>query len=280
MFADLHLHTCFSDGTYTPEELACRARSKGLDVLALTDHDTVEGCERMKQACLENGMEFLTGVELTVEFNGIELHLLAYCVDIHNPRLVTELEHYQVVRQQRIREMVARLNEMSVPVEADEVFKLANCNAPGRPHIARTLVQQGYCRDLNEAFERFLKRNRPAWVPKSKMTAGEAIEVVHKAGGVIVLAHPGLTRNDGVIPGLIEAGLDGLECIHSKHSTAMTEHYLNMAENKKLLITGGSDCHGMNKGEPLVGTVKLPYPFVVKLRSRAQRASNGHFISN
>src|SRR5713101_10129651 len=124
-----------------------------------------------------------------------------------------------------IREMVARLNQVNVPLTAEAVFTLANCRAPGRPHVARALVQAGLCGRLDEAFERFLKKNRPAFVPKFKMSAADAIALIHDAGGVAVMAHPGLNRSDEVIPGMVEAGLDGIECFHSKHSPSASERY-------------------------------------------------------
>jgi predicted metal-dependent phosphoesterase TrpH len=130
-------------------------------------------------------------------------------------------------------------------------------------------VQAGLCHNLDEAFERFLKKNRPAFVPKFKMSAAEAIQLVHQAGGVAVMAHPGLNRTDEVIPEMAEAGLDGIECFHTKHSTSTSEHYLEIADRFNLLVTGGSDCHGMSKGKPLIGTVKLPYSHVEKLKARA-----------
>ena len=165
--------------------------------------------------------------------------------------------------------MVARLNRLKVSFSADAVFALANCRAPGRPHVARALVKARLCSSLDEAFERFLKRNRPAWVPKLKMSSSEAIELIHQADGIAVLAHPGLNRTDDVIPGLVEAGLDGIECFHTKHSTAIREHYLELACRFHLLVAGGSDCHGESKGKPLIGTVKVPYPYVEKLKTRA-----------
>jgi hypothetical protein len=173
------------------------------------------------------------------------------------------------VRQNRIREMVERLNRIRVPLSADAVFALANCRAPGRPHVARALVAAGLCRSLDEAFERFLKKNRPAWVPKFKMSGEQALELIHQAGGVAILAHPGLNRTDEVIPGMVEAGMDGIECFHTKHSTATTERYLELADRFHLLVTGGSDCHGLNKGKPLIGTVRVPYQHVEKLKARA-----------
>jgi predicted metal-dependent phosphoesterase TrpH len=269
MFADLHLHTNFSDGTYSPEELALEGKKHELSAMSLTDHDTVEGCARMAAACAANGIEFISGTELTAEQKGIELHLLGYHVALDNPKFLAEVGKFQKVRQERIREMVARLNQIDVPLQAEAVFAIANCRSPGRPHVARALVQGGFCRTLDEAFERFLKVNRPAWVPKFKMSAIDAIELIHQAGGVAVMAHPGLNRSDEVIPPMVEAGLDGIECFHSKHTPSATRRYLEMAAQKNLLITGGSDCHGMNKGKPLIGSVKLPYQYVKKLGAKA-----------
>ncbi len=268
-FADLHLHSYFSDGTYGPGEMVAHAQRCRLAAIALTDHDSVEGCQETARACAAAGIEFIPGTELTAEQDESELHLLGYYIDIRNSRLLTRIARCQVVRQNRIREMVARLNRLKVPLSAEAVFALANCQAPGRPHVARALVKARLCSSLDEAFERFLKRNRPAWVPKLKMSAVEAIDLIHHARGVAVLAHPGLNRTDEVIPSLVEAGLDGIECFHTKHSTATSEHYLEVADRFHLLVTGGSDCHGLSKGKPLIGTVRVPYRHVEQLKARA-----------
>ncbi len=269
MFADLHLHTYFSDGTYSPPELVAQAQRFELRAVALTDHDTVEGCVPTARACESAGIEFIPGTELTAEHAGHEIHILGYCLDTDNQRLLAEIGQFQRVRQNRIREMVSRLNRLNVPLEADAVFALANCRAPGRPHVARALVQAGLCGSLDEAFERFLKKNRPAWVPKFKMSAAHAVTLLHQAGGVAVMAHPGLNRCDEVIPAIVEAGLDGIECFHTKHSTAVVERYLEIADRFHLLVTGGSDCHGSSKGKPVMGSVRLPYQHVEKLKARA-----------
>lgn len=271
MFADLHLHTHFSDGTFSPEEVVARGQRAGLAALALTDHDTVEGCARMAAACQEARIEFITGAELTAEHAGNEIHILGYFLDPQNPRLLTELARFQIVRQNRIREMVARLNELAIPLQAEEVFALANCQSPGRPHVARALVQGGHVASHDEAFERFLKMNRPAWVPKAKMSALDAITLIHQAGGLAVMAHPGLNRTDEIIPDLVAAGLDGIECFHTKHSTRTSERYLMIADQHKLLVTGGSDCHGKSKGKPLIGTIKLPYTHVEKMKAAREK---------
>jgi predicted metal-dependent phosphoesterase TrpH len=267
MFADLHLHTQFSDGTFTPEELVARADKLGFAAIALTDHDSVEGCARAAAACAAAQMEFIPGAELTAEHDDTEVHILGYFLDTQNKVLLEKIGKFQAVRQNRIREMCDALNKLGIPLKAESVFALANCKSPGRPHVARALVKEKLIGNLDEAFEKYLKKGRPAWVPKTKMSALEGIELIHQAGGLAVMAHPGLNRTDDIIPGLVKAGLDGIECFHTKHSTVMSERYLEIAEKYDLLVTGGSDCHGFSKKAPLIGTVKLPYEHVEKMKA-------------
>jgi hypothetical protein len=170
--------------------------------------------------------------------------------------------------------MVARINDIGVPLTVDSVFALANCKSPGRPHVARALLKAGLVKHLDDAFDRYLKKGRVAWVPKARMSALESIELIHQAGGLAVMAHPGLNRTDEIIPGLVAAGLDGIECFHTKHSTAMSERYLALAAEHRLLVTGGSDCHGYSKAKPLIGSVKLPYEHVERLTARVLARRN------
>ena len=277
-FADLHLHTQFSDGTFTPEELVLHAQKGGLSCIALTDHDTVEGCARTAAACAAVKMEFITGAELTAEHQDTEVHIIGYFLDTQNPGLLARIATFQAVRQNRIHEMVAALNKMGIPLKVEAVFALANCRSPGRPHVARALVKEKLVGSLDEAFERFLKKNRPAWVPKTTMSALESVELIHQAGGLAVMAHPGLNHNDDIIPELVDVGLDGIECFHTKHSTSMSEHYLEIAEKHDLLVTGGSDCHGYSKGRPLIGTVRLPYDHIERLHAARKAADEARAV--
>jgi len=267
-FADLHLHTQFSDGTFTPEELVLRAQNAGLACIALTDHDTVEGCARAAAACAAVKMDFISGAELTAEHKDTEVHVLGYFLDTKNKVLLNRIAEFQAVRQNRINEMCAALNKLGIPLKPEAVFALANCKSPGRPHVARALVKEKLIGNLDEAFEKYLKKGRPAWVPKTKMSALESVELIHQAGGLAVMAHPGLNRTDDIIPDLVKAGLDGIECFHTKHSTVMAERYLEIAEKYNLLVTGGSDCHGFSKKQPLIGGVKLPYEHVEKMKAK------------
>ena len=180
----------------------------------------------------------------------------------------TKLAQFQKVRRNRINEMADALNKVGMPLKAASVFELAGCKAPGRPHVARALVKEGHVKSLEQAFDRYLKKGKPAWVPKSKVSAAEAIELIHQAGGLAIMAHPGLNKTDDVIPRMIEAGMDGLECFHSRHSVSDIERYEGMTQKYGLLATGGSDCHGMNRGNPLIGSIKLPYVYVENMKRR------------
>jgi len=266
--ADLHLHTHFSDGTFSPEELAGRAHGHGFNAIALTDHDTLDGCERMAAACATHGIEFIPGAELTADVEGKEVHILGYWLDAGSTRLVGELRRFQAARQQRIHDSVARLNAAGIPLQAESVLAIANCASPGRPHLARALVEAGHANDYDHAFERYLKKGRIAFVPKARMSAAEAVQLIHQAGGAAVLAHPALYRNDGLIPKFVEAGIDGIECWHTRHSESATNNYVRLSAELGLVATGGSDCHGLAKGTPLIGSVHLPYSHVEALAAR------------
>jgi predicted metal-dependent phosphoesterase TrpH len=277
-FADLHLHTNFSDGTFTPEELVARAHKLRFAAIALTDHDSVEGCARAASACAAAGMDFIPGTELTAEHDDTEVHILGYFLDTENRTLLDRIAKFQAVRQNRIREMVSALNKLGIPLKAEAVFALANCKSPGRPHVARALVKEKLIGNLDEAFEKYLKKGRPAWVPKTNISAMEAVELIKQADGLADIAHHGLNRTDDIIPDLVKAGVDGIECFHTKHSTVMSERYLEIAEKYELLVTGGSDCHGFSKKAPLIGTVKLPFEHVEKLQAawKKRKAENGN----
>ena len=175
--------------------------------------------------------------------------------------------------------MCARLNAVDVGLKAEDVFAVANCASPGRPHVARALVAKKFCHSFDEAFDRYLKKDRPAFVPKFKMSTERAIELIHRAGGLAVMAHPALNRTDDIIPAVAAAGLDGIEVFHTKHNPAANKRYMDIAKKLNLLITGGSDCHGMSKGRPLIGTIKLDYAYVEKLKechAKKLSAANAH----
>lgn len=268
--ADLHAHTYFSDGTFSPEELAEYAVKMELQAVALTDHDSIEGWPRMEQACAKLGIRFVPGSELTSQWRSKEIHLLAYYPDPTHQEFRESLLKFQDARTQRIHAMTGKLQELGIPLSFEQVAEVANCNSPGRPHVARALVEHGFCRNMDDAFKKYLKKDRPAWAPKFRIKADEAIRLIHRAGGVAVLAHPGLLNQDSVVHEILELGLDGVECDHSRHSEMERRKYRQIAEGKGLLVTGGSDCHGRNKGEPLLGKVTVPMEWVDRVENLAQ----------
>jgi hypothetical protein len=273
-YIDLHLHTHFSDGVSTPEQVAEEAERMELAAIALTDHDTIEGCSRLAKACASRGIEFIPGTELSTDIDGHEMHLLGYHIDTDNEELIRETTRYQQNRTDRVHGLIERLNSIGVPLTAEQVFTLANCKAPGRPHVARGLVEHGFCGSMDEAFARYLRKNASGWVPKKNAPFEECIRLIHQAGGIAVMAHPGLNKIDNLIPRMVEARLDGLECWHSKHPKSTVKRYREMAARLGLLVTGGSDCHGPSRGRhPLIGTVRVPYDILDEMKRRLPHAS-------
>ena len=270
-FADLHLHTRYSDGSYTPEELAREAARQRFAAIAVTDHDTLDGIPESLRAGDEFGIEVIAGVEITCRVETQEIHLLGYLFGDtwKNESLRAVLDHSRRVREQRVAQFVVKFNELGIPLTLQDVQQCSDAGTIGRPHVAMALQKRGFVKSVEEAFERFLKRGKPAFVERYRMTAAEAIGHIKRAGGAAVLAHPALNRIDAQIPNMVEQGLDGIEVWHSRQSPAQSESYLRLAERLGLLATGGSDCHGSVRGEPLLGTVKIPYERVEALRERA-----------
>jgi predicted metal-dependent phosphoesterase TrpH len=278
-FADLHLHTQYSDGAYTPVELVRAAVREGFAAIAVTDHDTLDAIPESLAAGRESGIEIIPGVEITCRVEAKEIHMLGYFFgdDWKNPQLHAVLEHSKRIRERRIGEFVVKLNELGIALKTEDVLACSDCGTIGRPHVAMALVKHGFVSSVDEAFDRFLRRGKPAYVERHRMLAAETIGHIKRAGGLAVLAHPGLNKVDQRIPNMIDQGLDGLEVWHSRHTTSQSEHYLEMAGRFGLLATGGSDCHGIVGGKMLLGTVKLPYERVEALKQRAaQRSSSCH----
>lgn len=280
--ADLHLHTHYSDGTFTPEEVVRRARSAGLAAIALTDHDTLTGLEPARRAAASatghggpaticgggSDLEILSGVELTAVFGERELHVLGYGFRPDDAPLQEYLERAQDGRRGRIQAMIDRLREQGVDVSLEEVEAAAgDGDSIGRPHLAEVLVRKKIVRSLPEAFERFIGDRAPCFVHKATLTIESASQLIRAAGGVAVLAHPYRLIEESWIPELVRQGIQGLEVYHPDHTPSVSKHYRQLAEERGLLITGGSDCHGLRKaGGPTLGTVSVPYERVERLK--------------
>lgn len=266
---DLHTHTTASDGRLAPPDLVARAAAAGVTVLAVTDHDTVGGCEAAAAACAASGIEFVPGIEITAVVAGGDVHVLGYFFDVHAPALLTFLAGQRLARIDRVRQMVAKLLKLGLKLDVDAIVQPAIDDprkSAGRPWIARALVRSGQALSTDDAFERWLGRGRAAFVPRLGAAPAEVFGRIHDAGGVASLAHPVLAAHDERIAGFVASGLDALEAYHSRHDGATTARYLEMAARFSIAVSGGSDFHAdESHGPSAPGIVSLPRPEYEKL---------------
>jgi 3',5'-nucleoside bisphosphate phosphatase len=261
--ADLHVHSTASDGKLSPTEVVAYAAGKGVTVLALTDHDSLAGLEEAAAEAARRSITFIAGVELTSSAGGREAHLLGYFVDRTNADLLAGLRRLQERRANRGRETVDRLGEIGYPLSWEQVQAIA-AGSVGRPHIARALVSAGYAADISEAFARFLSEGAPAYIPAPSLAVAESIAMVRAAGGVPVLAHP--IKLTDIVPGLVAAGLRGIEVYYGAYSNTERRSLAALAEAHGLLQTGGSDFHGLGNPEGHdLGSVAIPAEHVGRL---------------
>lgn len=275
---DLHTHTTASDGSLTPEALIDAACAAGLRVLGITDHDTTAGFERVTDAAAGAGMELVPGIEISAVADGRDIHVLGYFIDPSSPLLRAFLERQRQDRLRRVEEMTRRLAALGCPINSDALLSAAAAGrSVGRPQIAAALVAAGYVQTRDQAFERFLEHGGPAYVPRQGATPEDVIGIVHAAGGLASLAHPGVTRRDDRIAALAAAGLDALEARHSDHDAITEQRYRDRAGDLGLLVTGGSDFHGEGGHRvPCLGLVSMPdedyHAFRRRWTHRASRA--------
>lgn len=265
-YIDLHVHTSASDGLFTPSEIIEGSLKLGLQAIAITDHDTVDGYVQAARMVDAKVMEVVPGVELSSNYKGADVHILGYYIDHQNPEFVKKILKFRQYRYERGESMVARLNELGLNLSMDTVKTIAGDSSLGRPHVADALLREEFVQTYDEAFARYLGYHAPAYVPKKVLTASQAIDLIHLIRGVAVLAHPGTLRHDEFIPDLLEMGLDGIEAYHSQHNRSDVTRYKNMAKKSGIIYTGGSDCHGLRKGKSLIGTQRVPYSVLVKLK--------------
>jgi predicted metal-dependent phosphoesterase TrpH len=255
---DLHLHTTHSDGSLPPSEVLKLAGHAGVAALAITDHDITSGIPEAVAAGQELGIEVIPGVEVSSFDGRSELHILGYFLDWQDPILDTRLATLRASRHRRNPLIIDRLRAAGLEISYDEVRTLAGTESVGRPHIAQVLMQKKYVSSAKEAFDRYLAEGRPAYVPRELPPPADAIQWIREAKGIAVLAHPTWVKDNGdglrsCVATLKEAGLDGVEVHYSTHSKAQTASYLEMAQRLDLLITGGSDFHGITKPDIEVG---------------------------
>jgi len=267
--ADLHLHSTCSDGLYPPERLVAAGNAAGLSAIALTDHDSTGGLAAAMGAAAGSNLEIIPGVEFSIQAGMDEVHVVGLFIRPDAPELVAALGAYIRDREERVREICRRLAELDVTIAAENVLREAGGGAPTRVHVARALRDKGYVRTIGEAFDRYLGNHAPAYVPKPRPPAERAIALIHGAGGIAVMAHPGLTGRDDLIPSLVAARLDALEVYVPAHDSAQVGRYRAMAEQYGMLESGGTDFHGDTREGLAVGSVRLPEEQLQLLRERA-----------
>lgn len=265
-FADLHLHTIFSDGTYTPEELVKKAKVQGLDAISLTDHDSVSGIESALEVAKDTGIEVIPAVELSAEYDSREVHVLGYFIDYRSKMLIEKLNLLKEHRVGRIHKILNRLKDIGIRLKAQSVFDISGIGTPGRMHIARAMVKQGLVGSIAEAFRNYIGDKSPAYICGFKLSVPEAIQLVKDVNGIAVLAHPYLLNNDNLIAEFVEYGLKGLEVYYPEHTQSMVNFYLDLARYYNLAVTGGSDFHGKVKPHIKMGYIKIPYDLVEALK--------------
>ena len=261
---DLHTHTLVSDGTDTPTQLVRKAAEAGLDVIGLTDHDTFDGLPEARTAARETGIELLAGMEFSTQKDGASVHLVAYGCDPHDADLLDELARVRVGRSDRVPGMVARLTELGMPLTVEDVLAQASGTSLGRPHIADALVAKGYVATRDEAFRHWLYEGGPAYVDRYSTDLTRAIELIQRANGVAVLAHPwGRGRRDDLPEAYLaelvyEYRLDGVEVDHPDHDEDTRADLRAVASRLGLLTTGSSDHHGLGKTRNPLGAGLTP----------------------
>ena len=285
-YVDLHLHTTASDGVMSPSEVVRYAKSKGLKAIAITDHDTIEGLEEGLSEGKRIGFEVISGIEISAEHSPGSMHLLGYLFDIHHPLLKDRLAYLQKARAERNPQIVEKLNRLGIGISYEEVVKVSGGGQVGRPHFAQVLLDKGYVRSFPEAFDRYLKKGALAYVEKLRFSPREALHFIKEAGGVAVLAHPrtlglnGYSELEGLLIQLVKDGLGGLEVYYSEHSALEVSQYKTLAERYGLVITGGTDYHGLEGNGLDIGVgrgeMRLPYTMVEALEAvRAQSLTSG-----
>ncbi len=283
---DLHTHTTASDGRLSPVDLVARASAAGVTVLSVTDHDTLASCGAAAAACASAGIDFVTGIEVTAVdvVQGGDVHVLGYFVDQGSQPLQAFLVAQRQLRAARVRAIVDRLAALGLVLDADTVLRPSvedPSRAPGRPWVARALVAAGHVSTTGEAFDRWIARGRPAFVPRTGASPAEVIRYLHDAGGIASLAHPVLVGPQAVadkaawIASLAASGLDAIEAFHSEQDAVATKRYLALAMGLGIQVSGGSDFHGDPQHGPAApGAVSLPLEQFDRLKSRWQSGQN------
>jgi predicted metal-dependent phosphoesterase TrpH len=268
-FVDLHTHSTASDGSRTPADVVREAKRVGLAALALTDHDTLDGIAEAVAIGKELGVRVIRGIELSAVEGDSETHILGLHLS-DTCQLETELVGLRDMRRARAGRIVQRLNELGVRIELTAVLEQAAGGAVGRPHVARALIAEGWAVDFRDAFDRYLGNGRPAYVSKERLAVVDAIGLIHRAGGLAILAHPSHTGTRERIAAFVAQGIDGVEVRHPSHSAEDTARLGALVEHFSLVPSGGSDWHGAAEGPRILGMMRVPADWLNRQEDRVR----------
>ncbi|MEG6511440.1 PHP domain-containing protein [Desulforamulus ruminis] len=268
--ADLHIHTTASDGSDTPAEVVQKALEAGLRAIAISDHDTLSGVKLAQQAAEGHGLEVLSGVEVNTYYEGREIHILGYLIDPNHPYFNDQLKKLQGDRLERVQQMIKKLKTFKINILLNRVLEIASGASVGRPHLAQAMVEKGYVTTRQEAFNLYIGAGKKAFIPRENLSPKDAIQLILQCRGVPVLAHPGLSKVENLLPELVSCGLKGLEVWHVSHPRLLEEHYHKVAQKYRLIATGGSDYHGTGHDVcNRLGAICAPYESVLQLKELA-----------
>lgn len=267
---DLHVHTNHSDGILSPIQVVNLAVKQKLSGIAITDHDTVSGIEdAIKESLKHDNFKVIPGIEFSCICRDEEVHILGYFIDYKNPNIIDITNRLKSARLNRGIEIVKKINSLGMNLTVEEVKQFSGEEYIGRPHIARALIKKGYLSNIQEGFDKYLNRGKPAYVERYKMTIEDTIDLIKNSGGISILAHPGLLKDKSIIEYSIMLGIDGIECIHSKHTKKEVKLFSEIASSKNLIATGGSDCHGdVVRGSLLLGSCFVDINNIPQMKER------------
>jgi predicted metal-dependent phosphoesterase TrpH len=273
MKADLHCHSTFSDGVFSPHELVLLAKKKQLDVAVITDHDSFSGYAELRKSAQREGLLCISGIEISSVCEDLSVHVLGYAFKDNSQVIFDYEKRSQEARRVRAKKIIEKLQASGISITEEEVFHEEKLGASiGRPHIARILVKKNYGKTIHDIFDKYLGDKKPAYVPSERISTGEAVQLIHQAGGVAVIAHPQLYRNKKNVLRLLEQyAFDGIEALYCRFRGPEVDFWIRLAEEKKLLVTGGSDFHGEERDESFYGCSLAPEQTVRFLLEHMQK---------
>lgn len=268
-YIDMHIHSNYSDGLLSPEQIVMAAKERRICAISITDHDTIAGTAEACRIGDQEGVKVIPGIEISVLYNDSEVHLLGYYIDQTSSAIHEYIQLLSNSRNERAQIIVDVLKKQGINIPYELILRKANGAPIGRPHIAQVMVEEGYVFSAFEAFQKFLGEKRSGDIPKFSLGMQQAVDIIKQAGGLAFWAHPATVQlGDEVLKVLLKCGLDGIETIHPKHYPEQQAQYREMARQFDLLESGGSDCHGGREGTLMLGTQKVPVEFLDRIKKK------------